>query len=809
MVMARRPVILATYLVFGAYAVCAQATLLREVQVLVFGSELSWGLVLAFWLAGVAAGAAVGGRLTKRPRGAQGVLAAAAFAMPAMLVAAIAFLRLARGVLGVGPGEYVGPAETILVSLVSTVPVSLWVGAAFPAVSALLAGDDRTATDKARAVGWAYLTESAGALAGGVAFSFIVVGRVGAVPLALGGGALLAAAMGLVLHYADLRGWAVWAALGLAVVLAVQVTEGIAGRLDDATVRWRWETFASGLELVESRDTRYQNVALGRLGEQFSLYSNGIRDATWPDHADLAVEAHLAACEHPAPRRMLVLGGGAEGLLKELARHRPERLEYVTLDEQLLAVARAHFDAEDRRVLDWLQREGHVHFADARRFVKQAAARGEQYDLVVLAAPEPASALEARLYTAEFFAELAQAMADDGVLVFTLSTPVGYWSEEPAAYAGSIIGPLRGAFSEVILTFGSPMFCLAGGPKRFGEGRPPAAQADRAPQTVLADTGAELARRYRERQVASPYFDPRWFDNASDLLDPEKRTGTRRAIEAHPPAFVNTDERPAAALYHMRYWLQQSAAKHASRDAPAEHRADVLGALMRLRFEWAMLGVVVATALAAAWGIARGRAALRRTALAWSVGTTGFASMALEMALLYTFQTLYGYVYSMVGLVIGVFMFGLVVGSLLMNRRLGRAAADPSRQPGLGALVALDLALAVFAAGLVLGLGLLRQSLADWPIQVATFVLVGVSGVLGGLVFPLAAAVSLREPGTTTGRAAGAIDAADHAGACLGALAMGTLLVPILGVSGACLVVVAVKALSALVVGAAATMRGP
>jgi len=82
---------------------------------------------------------------------------------------------------------------------------------------------------------------------------------------------------------------------------------------------------------------------------------------------------------------------------------------------------------------------------------------------------------------------------------------------------------------------------------------------------------------------------------------------------------------------------------------------------------------------------------------------------------------------------------------------------------------------------------------------------VAVAGILGGLVFPLAAAVALKERDTTTGRTAGAIDAADHLGACVGALATGTLLVPVLGVSGACLVVVAIKALSAVHVGVAAT----
>jgi spermidine synthase len=295
---------------------------------------------------------------------------------------------------------------------------------------------------------------------------------------------------------------------------------------------------------------------------------------------------------------------------------------------------------------------------------------------------------------------------------------------------------------------------------------------------------------------------------ASDLLDAEKRASVSRALAAHPPAFLNTDDRPAAALYHMRFWLQTSEASHATQSAPATQRLDLPGFLMRLRMEHVMLAVAAATVLAALAGLARGRRGLGRTALLWSVGTTGFASMALEIVLLYTFQILYGYVYGMVGLVVGVFMFGLVLGSLGMNWRIGRASQDPARRPGLRTAVALDLAIAVFAAGLVLVLALLRASTAEWPVEIVTFALVAISGILGGLIFPLAAAIRLEEDGCT-GRVAGAVAAADYIGACLGALATGTLLVPILGVSGACLAVAAVKVLSSLMAGVATVLPAP
>jgi predicted membrane-bound spermidine synthase len=112
-----------------------------------------------------------------------------------------------------------------------------------------------------------------------------------------------------------------------------------------------------------------------------------------------------------------------------------------------------------------------------------------------------------------------------------------------------------------------------------------------------------------------------------------------------------------------------------------------------------------------------------------------------------------------------------------------------------------------FAAGLVLILAALRASSADWPVQLATFGLVAAAGVLGGLVYPIAACVRLGDDPRIE-RVAGAVSAADSLGACAGALVTGVALVPVLGISGTLLVVVTMKALSALLVGGASLTTG-
>ncbi|HET6442239.1 MAG TPA: hypothetical protein VFH53_07670, partial [Phycisphaerae bacterium] len=285
-----RTAVFVFFFLLGAYAVGAQATLLREAQVLLFGSELAWGLVLAFWLAGVAVGAQVSGRILARSRRPWIVLLASALAMPPILAAEILLLRAARPILGVGSGEYVGLGDMAWVALLATAPVSLWVGLAFPAASALVGADAQSLAQRARSVGWVYLVESAGSLVGGALFSFVLVGRVSAFTLTAGGGALLAAGAAAIAR--ERVRWRPAAAIFLAcaAISAGLVVGGITNWLDSKTVQWRWRSFAPGLDLVESVDSKYQNIAVGRLGNQFSLYTNGTVAATWPNHTDLAIE---------------------------------------------------------------------------------------------------------------------------------------------------------------------------------------------------------------------------------------------------------------------------------------------------------------------------------------------------------------------------------------------------------------------------------------------------------------------------------------------------------------------------------------
>ena len=110
------------------------------------------------------------------------------------------------------------------------------------------------------------------------------------------------------------------------------------------------------------------------------------------------------------------------------------------------------------------------------------------------------------------------------------------------------------------------------------------------------------------------------------------------------------------------------------------------------------------------------------------------------------------------------------------------------------------LALLALAAPFVLpALGALQSGPQTFLIvEVCVSIMVVLTGILGGAAFPLAGRLQLGTTGRT-GAAAGSVVGADHAGACLGALLCGILLVPVFGTAAAAFLLAGVKLGSAAV----------
>ena len=837
---------------WGMQAIVTQSLLLREALVLMFGSEFAWGVVLFAWLFGVAVGGVLGGWMAQRVPRPDVALVVVLTALSAAACLELWVFRGARAWLGIPAGELLPLPKTALAAVLFVSPASALVGMAFPLACcvtnmASAPSGGRGVSDVAYqpvavrglfSLGNVYALESAGSLIGGAVFSFWAVEHLSPIQTALGCGAIVTVssagfltvscrrlrptgqldtqgARGIPTYVGATFGLRFGAITLAALAVAALGTSIFAGdALNRRLVNRRWHNVAPGYELCAEAESKYQNLAVGRRAEQFTLYSDGQVTADFPDPYTFVPLAHFWLCQHPRPSNVLVIGGGAEGLLAEILRHGVDHVDYVEPDPRQIELIEPFITDDDRQALS--DPRTTVHHVDARHFVKTVGRRRSpagdtasstyRFDLVIARLPEPMSALRARLYTEEFYGELRGAMTPRSVLCMTAAATPGQLSAASAEYLASIRATLRRHFPYVTIGWGNPAQVLAA----------------TEPGLISTDP-AELAKRYTDRNVQSGLFDPAWFVGATDWLEPRKLEQREAQLDAVPNVQTGTDLHPVAYMQRLVLWERMTGGQ--SRGTALEQWY----VIQRLRaVDWgeliaALLGVGGITLLAYYLRArARGTALeqwLSPGAITLSVGTTGFVTMALSIIWLFAFQNLYGYVYQRIGWIVALFMAGLVVGCAAAGWKSNRLSPfpiphstfpiphlTPPVAPLLRCLVLVDVLMALLALVvpfILPVLGSLQSSpLTFTVVEVCISALVLVTGLLGGAAFALAGALQLGSTGRP-GAAAGSIVGADHAGACLGALLCGILLVPVFGTAATAFLLAGIKLSSAalLVVG--------
>jgi spermidine synthase len=631
-----------------------------------------------------------------------------------------------------------------------------------------------------------YRAESWGAVAAGLAFTFIIVHVLEPLPAALAAGAAAAAAGYILLR--PVAGWSRAIAAGGAAVsllLAILPLEGPAERLC-------WRRLMPGYDLLEVRETPYgRAAALRRQGSsQVSLFHNGalvvsLEPGGAPPTAT-RVLADFCACLHPAPRSALVVGGGLGPFPEEFLRHGLAEVVAVEQDPALFDMSLRWFTKERAARID--RRAG-----DGRAIIRRDIATGSQ-DLIIVSAGEPDSATVNRFYTVEFFRECRRCLSQAGVLVVMLPTYGGgtdYTGEALAGRSAIIWRTLGEAFPEVRAAPVNGF--LFGAAKEKGIvtfdpsqlGRRLAARPHAAPSVPVESGGAVASVPVPPEDYFAGIFGG--VLEVRESLDghrTQERIAALEAVLAATPAAVNRDEHPVAVAESLVLGAETSGA------GDAAGRGPTLAAILRRWGPWTValpLGAAAAAAIAIILtGLIVRRSARgtptsdvgpsgRRSALLLAAFATGAFGMAFQVGLLAAYQNARGYVYQEIGGIAACFMAGLALGARLGERPTaggrGRAVA------GLAAMIVLAVAFPAAAGRLAaVGPGVLAAG-GFWAFSLA-------AGFLDGAVLAALVACGRAAPGERLG---GWAYGFDLAGSGLGALVCGAAWIPLVGLGGAML----------------------
>jgi len=385
-----------------------------------------------------------------------------------------------------------------------------------------------------------------------------------------------------------------------------------------------WKPFT----LVRSKDSLHGKLQVIRTGEQVTLYNNGLQAYSYPDQAAAEEAVHFACLQNPDAGRILLIGGGTGGSLQEILKYPRTAVDYVELDPEIIRLSREFLPQDGQAALADVR--VHIFLEDGRHFLERAR---QKYDLVILNLPEPATAQINRFYTQEFFRKVKAKLDPKGIFSFRVPSAENYVSPELREFLSTLYVTMKKVFAEAVVVPGDTNIFLASD----------------SPLTLEVP---DLARRIETLHLQTRFVTSEMLPAR---LNPIRVNRLKENIESGL-GHINSDLSPICYFFNSVLWSTQFKSLESG----------VLSFLAGIRLFWLLdvplLLFVLALIL---FRIKHKESSFFLVPLA----VLGLTTIACEIMIIVWFQSLYGYVYQRIALLLTSFMAGLALGAWRGSKR--------------------------------------------------------------------------------------------------------------------------------------------
>jgi spermidine synthase len=441
----------------AAVAACAACGIIYELALLTLSASLNGGgivttsLIVAGYIAALGAGALL--------------------VKPLLAHAAITFIAV-EALLGIIGGLSAAALYVVFafvdgstwVLAVSTALIGGLVGAEVPLLMTLLQrGRTAGAADTGRTLANLNAADYLGALLGGLVWPFILLPHLGMIRGAAATGIINLAAAAIVsiflLHHIVSTRQLVTALCALAAALGLLAA--LLVRSADIETTSRQRLYAD--PIIAYRHTAYQEIVVTRRGSDMRLYLDGGLQFSTRDEYRYTESLVYPALGNRA-RSVLVLGGGDGLAARELLRQPGlQKIVQVELDPAVIELARTTLRDANAGALD--NPRVAVVIDDAMSWLRSPHPElrpSGGFDAVIVDLPDPDTPVLGRLYSTEFYALAAHALAPDGLMVVQAGSPfstlTAFWrTVSTIRAAGYAVTP----YHVHVPTFGDWGFALA------------------------------------------------------------------------------------------------------------------------------------------------------------------------------------------------------------------------------------------------------------------------------------------------------------------------------------------------------------
>jgi len=747
--------------IMGLSGLTAQIILLRELLISFLGNELTLGVILANWLILVAIGSFFIGKSVEKVDKKSEIFVVFQMVFSIAFPIAIFLSRIFKNILLETPGEALGFAPIWYDSFIILLPVSLPYGALFTYGCKLYS---QYSNEEASSVGKVYLFETIGSIIGGLLLTFLLIQYLNSFEIAF-----LISLMNLLIaafllspipkaRFLSFRNILFSVSIFIVLFFVYLLLTPSVKKIDSFSINSQWRN----LNVIHNENSIYGNITVTKRVEQYTFYSDGIPSITTPipDIASIEDFVHFPMLFHEKPESVLILSGGAGGMIHEILKYPVARVDYVELDPLLLKLVQRFSTPLTQSELS--DQKVKIYYQDSRLFTQRT---GERFDLIFIGISAPQTLQTNRLFSLEFFSIAKKKLNPNGILVLSLPGSLTYISPELRDLNGCILDTLKNVFGSLRIIPGDVNLYLAS-------------------DSNLLDllTPKEIAERLEERKIQTSLVKKNYIEYR---LHRRWLQWYWKSMEGRKNR-VNSDFRPLGVFFNLSYWNALF----------SPYLTGIFKWFEGFHLTLTIIKIILITIILSIFFIKMPQ--YSRHAVTYSIFTTGVTAMIFNLAIIFTFQTFYGYLYHQIGLLVAIFMAGIASGSFFITNRFDRISND--------SLIFLTAEIGIILFSILFPFAFLAPShhLEDKVVYVilygAILIMSFLSGMFTGFQFPLAVKIYLDNPSRKgrLGQTAGLLYGADLFGGFFGGLLGGVFLLPLLGLKETCFMMAMIKISSGL-----------
>ncbi len=486
----------------GFCAIPAQVLLMRELLMVFGGNELFIGLFLAVWMLLTAAGSYLAGFLRLKD-------AHIPFCMMLLTVLPLILLfipDLIRNFL-LEPGIEPRLTTELMVTFILLLPFCMLSGFLFASLAERILKEGEKNTS-----GKIYGIESAGSMAGGLLFSFVLV--------YLYDNFRASGIVSITSCLLILGGWQDYKRKYLLFIFSMAIMLfGILSFFDGN--RFARDFLFPGQQLIESRDTPYGNLSVTRTGQQTNVFENNTLLFSTDNQQSSEESIHFALVQHDFPKNVLLISGGITGLTTEILKYPSiDTIDYIEIDPLIFEIGKRYTHSLKSSRIKLIAGDPRIFLHGTKR----------KYDIVITFLPPPSSFYMNRYYTREFMMLVKSKMNASGIFSFSLPLTVNYLNEGSIDMYSSLYNTSQTVFKCVHIFPGLKSYFVASDHK----------------------LNPNICQIIENKSIQTDYVNFYYMDEP----DMERRSLSIIG-QLNSKTEINADFKPAAIAAFEKYWLNR------------------------------------------------------------------------------------------------------------------------------------------------------------------------------------------------------------------------------------------------------------